>query len=101
MDHPQVSVVMAVRNAEDTLKESLASVLGQTFANFEFIIIDDGSSDRTGDILQQAAAQDSRVKVFTQGQRGLTNSLTRAISVAQGRYLARQDGDDLSMPERF
>ena len=101
MDHPQVSVVMAVRNAEDTLKESLASVLGQTFANFEFIIIDDGSSDRTGDILQQAAAQDSRVNVFTQGQRGLTNSLNRAISVAQGRYLARQDSDDLSMPERL
>ena len=101
MDHPQVSVVMAVRNAEDTLKESLASVLGQTFANFEFIIIDDGSSDRTGDILQQASAQDSRVNVFTQGHRGLTNSLNRAISVAQGRYLARQDGDDLSMPERL
>ena len=91
MDHPQVSVVMAVHNAEDTLKESLASVLRQTFTNFEFIIIDDGSSDRTGDILQQAAAQDSRVKVFTQGQRGLTNSLNRAISVAQGWYLARQD----------
>ncbi|HIA49310.1 MAG TPA: glycosyltransferase, partial [Acidobacteria bacterium] len=73
MDHPLVSVIMAVHNAEDTLKESLASVLGQTFADFEVIIIDDGSSDRTGDLLQQVAAQDSRVKVFTQGQRGLTN----------------------------
>ena len=70
MGHPLVSVIMAVHNAEDTLKESLASVLGQTFGNFEVIIINDGSGDRTGDILQLAAAQDSRVNVFTQEQRG-------------------------------
>lgn len=101
MGHPLVSVIMAVHNAEDTLKESLASVLGQTFGNFEVIIINDGSGDRTGDILQLAAAQDSRVNVFTQEQRGLTNSLNRAISISQGQYLARQDGDDLSMPERL
>ena len=101
MERPTVSVVMAVRNAEATLEESLASLFTQTFSSFEVIIVDDGSTDRTGDIVRQAVAKNPCVNAFYQDKRGLAGSLNRAISVAQGRFLARQDGDDWSMPERL
>jgi glycosyltransferase involved in cell wall biosynthesis len=101
MDEPIISVVVAVRDVERTLEQSLASVLGQTFPNFEVIIVDDGSTDRTGDIARQAATRDRRIRVLHQEKRGLAASLNRAIAVARGRYVARQDGDDVSMPERL
>ena len=93
MDEPIISVVVAVRDVERTLEQSLASVLGQTFPNFEVIIVDDGSTDRTGDIARQAATRDRRIRVLHQEKRGLAASLNRAIAVARGRYVARQDGN--------
>lgn len=98
---PLVSVIMAVRDADSTLVASLQSVSTQTFTRFEFIIIDDGSSDRTGAILRAAAEKDPRILVHPQSPSGLAVSLNRAIALAKGQYVARQDADDISMPTRL
>ena len=97
----KVSVIMAVYNGERYLEGAISSVLGQTFADFEFIVIDDGSSDATPEILSRIGREDSRIVVVRQENRGQTLSLNRAVELAQGNYLARQDADDLSMAERL
>jgi glycosyltransferase involved in cell wall biosynthesis len=99
MDHPKVSVIMSVYNGEKYLRYAMDSILNQTFADFEFIVIDDGSTDRTGDILQ--SYHDPRIRIFSQENRGLTASLNRALGLACGEYVARMDADDISQPERF
>ncbi|MBN1257128.1 MAG: glycosyltransferase [Planctomycetes bacterium] len=96
-----VSVIMSAYNSAGYLREAIASVLAQDFKDFEFIIINDGSTDATGDILQEFAAQDSRIKVIPQENQGLTNALIHGCNLARGRFIARQDADDLSHPERF
>ena len=99
--NPLVSVIMSVYNGETYLEEAVSSILNQTFGDFEFIIIDDGSTDATPEILQRFAVADSRVRVITQPNAGLTISLNRGLRLARGDLLARQDADDLAMPERF
>jgi len=99
MRSPRVSVVMSVYNDERYVGAAVESILEQTFEDFEFIIVNDGSTDRTREIL--SAYNDSRIKIFDQQNRGLTFSLNRGLSLARGEYIARMDGDDLSMPERF
>jgi cellulose synthase/poly-beta-1,6-N-acetylglucosamine synthase-like glycosyltransferase len=101
MRAPCVSVVVAVHNGERHLEASLASILRQSFGNFELIVVDDGSTDRTLEILSRLSDADSRIQVIRQERRGQTASLIRAMRVARGAYLARQDADDLSRPERF
>lgn len=97
----RVSVVMAVFNGELYLEESVSSILKQSFSDFELIVVDDGSTDRTPDILAGLCRQDPRIMVIQQENLGLTRSLNRAIRMAKGAYLARQDADDISRPERF
>jgi len=97
----KVSVIMAVYNGERYLEGAISSVLRQTFADFEFIVIDDGSSDATPEILSRIGREDSRIVVVRQENRGQTLSLNRAVELARGNYLARQDADDLSMAERL
>lgn len=92
---------MAVYNGERYLEESVLSVLGQSFTDFELIAVDDGSTDRTPDMLAHLSRKDPRIVVIHQENRGQTPSLNRAIGVAKGDYLARQDADDVSMPQRF
>ncbi len=96
---PMVSVVMSVYNDEPYVAEAVRSILGQTFRNFEFIIINDGSTDQTGEIL--ASFHDERIRLLNQDNRGLTFSLNRGLSLARGQFIARMDGDDISLPERF
>ena len=98
----QVSVVMSVYNSEEYLQESIDSVLNQTFTNFEFIIIDDGSTDASVDIVKKMALKDARI-ILIQNEKnlGLATSLNRGIESAKGQYIARQDADDLSALERF
>lgn len=96
-----LSVVMAVYNQADYLALSIESILQQTYKDFEFIIIDDGSTDATLSILKAYAQKDSRIKLYSQENQGLTKSLNRALKCAKGRYIARQDADDLSHPERL
>lgn len=101
-EQPQVSVVMSVHNGDAYLDEALDSVLGQTFADLELVAVDDGSADRTGEILTAAAARDPRVVVLTNPtNRGLTASLNRALAATRAPLIARQDADDVSAPERL
>ena len=96
---PRISAVMSVYNEERYLNESVDSILAQTFTDFEFIIVDDGSTDGTAEIL--SGYDDARVKVITQANQGLIPSLNTAIKQAGGEFLARMDADDISAPERF
>ncbi|MGK7344542.1 MAG: glycosyltransferase [Candidatus Nitrospinota bacterium M3_3B_026] len=96
---PKISVIMGVYNGERHLREAVESVLGQTFGDFELIVIDDGSTDSTPRIL--ASFDDPRLKIKRQENAGLTKTLNRALSMAKGEYVARQDADDVSAPERF
>ena len=99
---PKVSVLMSVYNGSRYLQKSLESILNQTFTDFEFIIIDDGSTDNTWEILTKYADQDQRIKLFKNEENiGLTKSLNKGLILAQGEYVARQDADDISLPERF
>ncbi len=96
---PTVSVVMSVYNDACFLRESVLSILNQTYSEFEFIIIDDGSTDDTPRVL--GSFQDSRLRVVRQENRGLAAALNHGLSLAQGEYIARQDADDVSMAERL
>lgn len=98
---PRVSVVLAVYNGERHIERSLRSVLGQSFTDFELIVIDDGSTDATPEIASSLLAVDARVRIARQEHRGLTASLNVGIALSRGAYLARQDADDISLPDRF
>ncbi len=98
---PAVSVVMSVYNGAATLDEAINSIRQQAFTAFEFIVIDDGSTDATPSILARHAADDPRLRVVTQANRGLTRSLNRGVSLARAPLIARQDADDISRPERL
>lgn len=99
---PLVSVAMAVRNEEQWVAESIRSILGQTFTDFELIITDDASTDRTADILRSWAARDSRIRLVSNArQQGLARSLNRMIDMAKGRWIARMDGDDRARADRL
>jgi len=99
MTSPQVSVLLPVYNAQDYLRESIDSILNQSFTDFELIIINDGSTDSSKEIIQSYT--DPRIRLIDQANAGLPVSLNRAIAMAQGQYLARQDADDVSLPTRL
>jgi glycosyltransferase involved in cell wall biosynthesis len=93
---------MSVYNGSTYLQESIDSILNQTFTDFEFIIIDDCSTDQSWEILQEYADRDTRIRLFQNQQNlGLTKSLNRGLTLAQGKYIARQDADDIALPDRF
>lgn len=97
---PIISVIMAVYNGEKYLQESVESVLNQTFPDLEFIIVDDGSTDRTWPIL--AKYDDPRIRLIQNVKNiGLASSLNKALSIAVGSYVARMDADDISLPDRL
>lgn len=99
---PKVSVLMSAYNGSRYLCESIESILNQTFTDFEFIIIDDGSTDSTWKLLTEYADKDQRVRLFKNEENiGLTESLNKGLKLAEGEYIARQDADDVSLPERF
>ena len=92
---------MSVFNTEPFLDEAVASIRGQSFGDFEFIIVDDGSTDGTAACLARHASRDPRIKILSQENRGLIASLNRALAAASAPLIARMDGDDVAMPERF
>lgn len=98
---PAVSVAMSVWNGERFLDAAVESILGQTFDDFEFLIIDDGSTDRSREILAAYAEQDKRLRVITRENRGLVASLNQLIEEAGAALIARMDADDISHPERL
>jgi len=94
-----VSVIMSVYNGARYLRESIDSILHQTFPDFELVIINDGSTDDTVKILEEI--NDHRVVLLNQKNSGLTKSLNRGARISKGVYIARQDADDISLPNRF
>lgn len=100
-DAPDISVVMSVYNGAAGLRATVDSILSQKDASFEFIIVDDGSTDQTSQILAEYAQRDSRVRLIRQENQGLTKALCRGCAEARGEYIARQDVGDLSHPHRF
>lgn len=98
---PVVSVLMAVHNSAPFLRKAVDSILGQTLASIEFVIVDDGSGDESVPMLDDYARRDRRVVLIRQANQGLTRSLNTALGVARGRYVARMDSDDIAEPTRL
>jgi GT2 family glycosyltransferase len=98
---PAVSVVMPARDAEPYVRRAIDSILSQTFADFEFVIVDDGSTDRTADIVAGYAMRDPRVALVRRPHSGVAAALNEGCRLARGRYLARMDADDVSVPTRL
>ena len=101
MSSPTVSVVMSVFNGEEFLSQTIDSILNQTFRDFEFVIVDDGSTDATVDILSGYALRDGRIRTLRKGKQGRAASLNLGINLANGKYIANIDADDLAMPGRL
>jgi len=97
---PKVTVLMPVYNGEKYLKESIESILNQTFTDFEFLIINDGSTDRTEEIIK--SYKDTRIKlVNNETNLKLIKTLNKGLDLAKGKYIARMDADDVSLPKRL
>ena len=100
--NPKVSIIMPVYNAGEFLKESMESILSQSFKDFEFIIINDCSTDDSLRIIKKYQENDKRIKLINNKENlGVKKSLNKALKVANGKYLARMDADDISLQDRF
>ena len=93
---------MSVYNDEKNVEQAIKSILGQSYRNFEFMILDDGSSDDSYEIIRDLSKYDERIKLFrNEINIGLTKSLNFLLSKSKHSYIARQDSDDISLPFRF
>ncbi len=92
---------MPVYNGMLYLNESIRSILTQSFSNFEFIIINDGSTDGSEEVLNHFAKVDNRIRLVHQDNKGVTHALNHALALAKGKLIARMDADDISLPERL
>lgn len=101
MTNSLISVVMSVYNGEKYLVEAIESILNQTYENFEFIIINDGSKDNSVEIIKDYMKTDNRIVLIDRENKGLPYSLNEGINIAKGEYIARMDADDISLPTRF
>ncbi len=98
---PTISVLMPVYNAQRYLAQAVESILQQTFGDFEFLIVNDGSTDRSLKILQHYAKRDDRIRLISRPNAGYLSALNTMLHLAQGEFIARMDADDIAMPERF
>ncbi|MCC5966655.1 MAG: glycosyltransferase family 2 protein [Natronohydrobacter sp.] len=99
---PRVSVILAARNAESMVADCLSSVLASDFSDFEIILVDDASSDKTLQVAELVASRDSRVRVYRNSSRmWLAASLNKAIRKSSGEFIARIDADDMMTPDRI
>ncbi len=101
MPSPYFSVIMPVYNAQDHLRETVQSVLDQSFTDFEMIMIDDGSSDNSLAILLELANHDDRLKVISKNNQGVSVTRNMAAEIASGKFLAFLDADDIWLPEKL
>lgn len=101
MGTPPISILMACYNSEQFLQESLPCILNQTFQDFEVVVVDDGSTDGTLELLNEYAKHDKRIIILTKEHSGLTDSLQYGLNAAQGEWIARWDADDLADPKRL
>ena len=98
---PAISVAMSVYNAAPYLRAAIESILAQSFTDFEFLIVDDGSTDGSPAIIADYAARDSRIKPVFRENRGLVASLNQMVAMARAPWIARMDADDVCAPDRF
>ncbi len=98
---PLVSVVMPSYNRSNFIGSAIDSILNQTYNNFEFIIVDDGSTDSTSKVLQKYAAKDKRIILLRQNNQGAAAARNNGVDKAQGKYIAFMDDDDISLPNRL
>lgn len=98
---PQVSVLIPAHNAATTLHASVRSILRQSWTNLEVIVVDDGSTDETAAVVERLAASDTRVRLFHQPNQGIAAALNAGLRECSGRYVARMDADDISLPWRI
>lgn len=97
-----VSVIMAAYNEERLIERAIQSIINQSYADWELIVVDDGSSDCTVDIIESFARKDDRIALFKNNiNKGLAESLNIGIELSKGKYIARMDADDESLPKRF
>src|SRR5690606_37374672 len=97
---PRVTVLLAVHNGERYIQEAIDSILAQTFGDFELLIVNDGSTDATRDLV--LSYSDDRIRLVDNDHNiGLPKSLNRGLRLAKGRYIARLDADDISEPDRL
>jgi glycosyltransferase involved in cell wall biosynthesis len=96
-----ISVILPVYNGGKYLNDAIESILSQTYENFEFIIINDGSKDNSLDIIKEYEKKDSRIIIISRENKGLIATLNEGIQMAKGKYIARMDQDDISLPARF
>lgn len=102
MNNPKVSILMPAYNVQDYIAYAIESMLCQTFADFEFIIIDDGSIDNSWDIIQEYAKKDKRIVALkNEANYKICKTLNRGIDIARGEYIVRMDADDWSYPYRL
>jgi len=98
---PQVTVLTPFKNSGPYLKECIESVLQSSFKDFEFLLIDDFSTDNSRDIAEKYSRKDSRISLYSPHKPGLIPALNRGLDVSQGKYIARMDSDDICCPERL
>ncbi|MDC7221315.1 MAG: glycosyltransferase [Spirochaetales bacterium] len=98
---PRVTVLTSVYNGEPYIDRAVPSILNQTYTDFEFLIVDDGSTDGTAPFLEKVEKEDPRVRVIRNGRMGFSKALNYALAQAKGEYIIRQDFDDVSYPERI
>lgn len=101
MSTPEVTVLLPVYNGEKFIHRSVESILNQTFTNFTFLIIDDGSTDSTKEILLQYEKKDSRINLVSRPNKGLIATLNEGLRIADTKFIARMDADDISFPDRL
>jgi glycosyltransferase involved in cell wall biosynthesis len=101
MTKPMISVLMPVYNASKYLREAIESILGQTYQDFEFLIVNDGSTDSSEKIIAEYAKEDNRIRCITQPNGGVASALNAGLEQAIGDYVVRMDADDVSYPRRL
>lgn len=98
---PVISVITPVYNNAPYMREAIDSILNQTFGDFEYILVNDGSTDNSLEILEEYAQKDERIHIASHGNRGYIAALNEGLSVARAEYIARMDADDVALPDRF
>jgi len=101
LHYPEISVILPFYNAHKTLKRALRSLAGQTFPYFECLMVDNGSTDSSVAIANEFVTSDDRFKLLHEQERGVVPAFLKGIEYARGKFIARMDADDVSMPERF
>ena len=101
MENPKITVLMPVFNAENFLNKAIESILTQTFKDFEFLIINDGSTDNSEQIINNYAKKDSRIRLINRENHGLVDTLNFGLKQAKAELIARFDADDICMPSRL